>query len=62
MAIRTPATKGGAVLCTAKKRIPTPVCAPARNDVILQQHTDKSLKFAENIENFPLHLGKLVLR
>ena len=26
------AAKGGAVLCTARKRIPTPVCALARND------------------------------
>ena len=28
----SPAAKGGAMLCIAKKRIPTPVCALARND------------------------------
>ena len=32
MAIRVSAANGGATLCIVKKRIPTPVCALARND------------------------------
>ena len=31
----SPAAEGGAVLCTARKRIPTPVCATSRNDTVV---------------------------